>query len=88
MCVCERERVGYGELFLGIPDKDEEGGWIQTASVPGPERHPAVAWRWKAKGGDKGNVCISAENTSVTQNNKAANIKNSTTEQRPSVMLT
>ena len=24
-----------GELFLGIPNKDEEGGWIQAASVSG-----------------------------------------------------
>lgn len=32
-------------LFLGKPNKDEEGGWIQAASVSGAKGHPAVAWR-------------------------------------------
>lgn len=65
MCVCVCERVWYGELFLGIPDKDEEGGWIQAASISGPERHPAVAWRWRRKGGVKRNVCIAAKFMSI-----------------------
>lgn len=38
LCVCVM-------LFLGKPNKDEEGGWIQAASVSGAKGHPAVAWR-------------------------------------------
>lgn len=55
VCVCVP--VWYGELFLGIPNKDKEGGWIQAASVSGPQRHPAVAWRWRGRGDMKRNVC-------------------------------
>lgn len=43
--VCVFMCVWYGELFSGIPNEDEEGGWIQAASVSGPEGHPAVPWR-------------------------------------------
>lgn len=46
--VCERR-----ELFLGKPNKDKEGGWIQAASVSGPKGHPAVAWRERKEGGGK-----------------------------------
>lgn len=45
MCVCVSLRVCAGMLFLGKPNKDEEGGWIQAASVSGAKGHPAVAWR-------------------------------------------
>lgn len=41
VCLCVRDR--YRGPFSGIPDKDEEGSWIQAASVSRPERHPAVA---------------------------------------------
>lgn len=53
--LCVRDR--YRGPFLGIPDKDEEGSWIQAASVSGPERDPAVAWRR----GRKAYVCCTQE---------------------------
>lgn len=77
----------YGELFLGIPNKDGEGGWIQAASVSGPERHPAVAWRWKRKGVVKGNVCIAAKYTRIIWMSRSITIGKKKTDQ-PSVMLT
>lgn len=56
--VCVSVRVWYEELFLGIPNVDEEGGWIQTASISGPQRHPEVAWKWRREGGVKTRFCI------------------------------
>lgn len=39
-----------GAVFSsGAPDEYEEGGWLQTAPVPGQQGHPAVACRWRVE---------------------------------------
>lgn len=78
LCVCE--------LFL-VANKDEKRGWIQAASVSGPERNPAVAWRWRGKADVKGDVCKDAKNMNVASIRKRKDSQKNSRNQ-PSVTPT